>query len=51
MLTHAQTAKMAGISRPFYTEIENGLKNPSVVTAKRLAKILEFDWIRFFDEN
>lgn len=41
-------AQEAGISRSYYTMIENGKKRPSPKVAKRIAKILEFDWTIFY---
>lgn len=41
-------AQKAGISRSYYTMIENGKKRPSPKVAKRIAKILEFDWTIFY---
>ncbi len=48
-LTQEELAKDIEISRPYYTEIEKGLKNPSVKVAKRIANKLEFDWTIFFE--
>lgn len=41
-------AQKAGISRSYYTMIENGRKKPSPKVAKRIAKILNFDWTIFY---
>ncbi|MGO5593376.1 helix-turn-helix transcriptional regulator [Acidaminococcus sp. HCP3S3_G9_1] len=41
-------AQKAGISRSYYTMIENGKKKPSPKVAKRIAKILNFDWTIFY---
>lgn len=49
--THQEVAVLAGVSRNYYTEIENGVKNPSVETAKKLAEALELDWTLFFSAN
>lgn len=48
-LTHQEVAERAQIDRSFYTQIETGARNPSVETAKKIAKALNFDWIIFFD--
>lgn len=51
-LTEADVARRAGIAQPFYHNIEMGFKNPSVVTAKKIADVLGFSWTRFYeDEN
>lgn len=50
-MTQKLVATRAGISRPAYTMIENGNRDPSVSVAKRLGSILNFDWTIFFDIN
>lgn len=48
-LTQQQVADQARLSRSYYTEIEIGDKNPSVETAKKIAKALGFNWTLFFE--
>ncbi len=48
-LTQAQVAQQAGISRAFYTRVENGVCAPSVAVARRLALALGIEWTRFFE--
>lgn len=50
-MTEAEVAMAAGIAQPFYHNIEMGNKNPSVKTAKRIAKALGFDWNLFFPDE
>lgn len=50
-LTHEQVADKAEISRSYYTNIENGIKTPSVKAAKSIAIVLGFPWENFFDEG
>jgi len=50
-LTQEQLAKMVGISRTMITEIENGKANPSVEVAKKIAAVLGFDWVKFFEDE
>ena len=50
-LTQEQVAERAGISRTFYTEIETGSKKPSNKTAKKIAQVLNFDWVIFFEDE
>ena len=50
-LTELETAKQAGIAQPFYHNIEMGIKNPSVDTAKRIASALGFPWVMFFSDS
>lgn len=47
-MSEAQVARAAGIAQPFYHNIENGTKHPSVQTAKTIAAILGFDWTLFY---
>lgn len=49
-LTQEQVAKLAGISRSAYSNIENG-RGLSVKLAQKIAKALRFDWKLFFDQN
>lgn len=44
-------AAEAGINRSFYTAIELGIRNPSVQTAMKIARVLGFQWTRFFQEE
>ena len=53
-MTQEATAILAGISRAYYTNIENGIRGEAlpVETAKKIATALDFDWIKFYeDEN
>ncbi|WP_313893892.1 helix-turn-helix transcriptional regulator [Psychrobacillus sp.] len=47
-LTQGETAQLSGISRSYYTNIEQGKRNPTVDVAKKIAKTLKFDWVIFF---
>lgn len=49
--TQKEIADSIGTSQGFYCDIENGVKNPSVSIAKKIAEILEFDWTLFFESN
>lgn len=50
-LTQQEVADMACVKRAFYTQIENGTRNPSVATAQRIAQALNFDWPLFFADD
>ncbi len=39
-LSQAELARRVGLSRPAYTNIEKGHKHPSLVTALRIARVL-----------
>lgn len=49
--TQDEIAELAGISRSYYTHIEQGTKTPSVSVAKKIAAIFSFHWVRFFEED
>lgn len=50
-MTQAKVAEAAGIERASYTMIETGARRPSVEVAKRIAKVLDFDWTLFYEEQ
>lgn len=39
----------AGISECYYSQIENGVRDCPVKTAKKIAEVLGFDWQKFFE--
>jgi len=47
-LSHDDVANLCGITRQYYGMIEAGLRNPSVLVAKRIAEVLNCDWTLFF---
>ena len=49
-LTMKQLGDMTGLSESYISLIENSDRTPSVPAAKRIAKVLGFDWTRFFDK-
>lgn len=48
-LTQAEVAEKAGVARAYYTNIENGVRRPSVDVAKRIGQALGSDWTRFYE--
>ena len=50
-MTQEQLAKAVGVSRTTITEIENGNANPSVAKAKKIAAVLGFNWVKFFEDD
>lgn len=48
-LRQTDLAQAANISQSLVVKIENGERKPSVKVAKRIAKVLGFDWTLFFD--
>lgn len=49
-MTMKQVAKVVGISECYYSQIENGSRNASVIVAKKIADALGFPWQKFFEE-
>jgi len=50
-MTQEQLARKVGMSRTMITEIENGNANPSVAAAKKIAAVLGFNWVKFFEDD
>ena len=48
-LKQADVAAQAGISIPTYSAYESGNRTPTPKSAKRLAKVLGFEWTRFYE--
>lgn len=49
-LTQDEVAKRSKIKRPYYSQIELGLRSPSVKVAKQIAEVIGFDWKIFFEK-
>ncbi|MFU1892687.1 helix-turn-helix transcriptional regulator, partial [Enterococcus faecium] len=49
--TQESFAKEIGIAKTTYSSYEQGYRNPTVQTAKKMAKILQVPWTIFFDEE
>ncbi|MCQ4921516.1 helix-turn-helix transcriptional regulator [Tissierella carlieri] len=47
-LSHNEIAKSSGISRSFYTLIENGNRTPSMGVAKKISLVLDLTLDEFF---
>ena len=47
--SQSQLAREIGMSQQLVSKVENG-ECPSVSTAKRIAKFLEFEWTLLFEE-
>lgn len=43
-------AEACGITQQMYCLIELGERRPSVEVAKKIAAVLDFDWILFFED-
>ena len=49
-LTRKQLATAANVSAMAIYRYENGMRIPEVGIAKRIAKVLKFDWTLFFKD-
>lgn len=43
-------AKSVGISRQRYYHIESQRSRPTIIQAKKIGKLLDFNWTRFYDD-
>lgn len=50
-LTQEDVARAVEVARESYTNIENGVRRPSVRVAKKLGKALGFDWSELFETD
>lgn len=50
-LTQMNLADLCGCERSIIGKIENGVSTPSVRLAKRIGKVLNFDWTLFYQEE
>lgn len=49
IFTQVEVAELIGTTPQFYNYIENGLRRPSPEVAKKIAKVLDFDWTKFYE--
>jgi transcriptional regulator with XRE-family HTH domain len=50
-MNQTQVAQRAGISQQLYSDVEVGTRDPSVRSAKAIAKVLDVDWTKFYEED
>lgn len=52
-LSQYQVAEQANISQSYYAGIEAGVRGNKLPaeTAKKIARVLNFNWIRFYENN
>lgn len=50
-LTMAEVAARSSISESYYSMIESGNRNVPVHTAKKIAKTLDFNWTKFYEDD
>jgi len=49
--TMSEVSRQSDITEGYYSMIENGLRSPSITTAKEIAKALNFDWTLFYSDE
>lgn len=49
--TMAEVATKSNISESYYSMIESRNRDVPVRTAKKIAKVLEFDWTKFYEDK
>ena len=50
-LTQEEVASKCGIGRATYGAIETGERNATVINAKKIANVLNFQWTLFFEDQ
>lgn len=50
-LSQLDVAKLVDVTQQHYGYIENGLRRPSPQVAQKIAKILNFDWTKFYSKT
>ncbi len=45
-----EVARLLDISRARYCNIEKGRERPTIAQAKRIGRILSFDWTKFYED-
>lgn len=50
-LSQSQLGREIGLTRQAVSQIETGRNRPDVDTAKKMGKVLGFDWWRIYDED
>lgn len=50
-MTMKDIAEKIGITQVSYWQIEHGICKPKVENAKKIARVLDFDWQRFYPDE
>lgn len=50
-LSQLEIANALGIRQTTYSNYEIGFREPTPKLAKKIAKVLGFNWTKFYDEN
>ncbi|MDI9493929.1 MAG: helix-turn-helix transcriptional regulator [Bacillota bacterium] len=50
-ITQEKLAELTGVTRSYISKIETGVAKPSVPVARRIGKVLKFDWTKFFPDD
>ena len=49
--SQAYVCRAIGVKQPTYWEYEHGVSTPSVSVARKIGKLLGFDWTLFFPDE
>lgn len=49
-LSQEEVAKLCDTTQMTISNIENGIRRPSPNLAQKLAKVLKFDWTKFYEK-
>lgn len=50
-ISQKSVAEAVGIRQPTYCNIEKGKRRPGVDVAKRIARVLGFNWTQFYESQ
>ena len=50
-ISQEKVAKMCEITQEYYSLLEKGLRQPAVKVAKKLGRVLDFNWEEFYKEE
>ena len=49
-LSQSEMARLINVTQQMYSYIESGKRNPSPKLSKKIAKVLGFDWTKFYED-
>ena len=50
-LSQKAVSEAVGVTQPTYWEYEHGTCTPTPANAKKIGKLLKFNWARFYEED
>lgn len=48
--TQQRLAEAVGVTQVAISLVESGDRQPSITLAKKIARVLDFDWVQFYDD-